>query len=185
MDSSADVQERAVSAAGNAIMLSVESRHDEAMAAAWEAIDLRGEIGLLNESVKEAIVIASEEALSVGDLEEAKRVLAVVEEEPTGRRPASLQAHVMRCRARMAAVSGDLTASETGLRGAVGLFREMSAPFWIAVAELELAELLTNWGRANEAKEPLDEAREIFGRLKAKAWLDRVDRVGPVIGADR
>jgi class 3 adenylate cyclase/tetratricopeptide (TPR) repeat protein len=177
-DASGDVQERADFAAGKATLLSSDGRHKEAITAAWEAIELRGDVGLQNECVKEAIIVAAEEALAIGDTAEAERILSVVEEAPPGRRPVSLQAHAMRFRARMAAASGDLGASETGLRGAIGLFREMSAPFWIALAELDLAELLTNWGREQEARELLEEARNIFARLKAKPWLDRLDRVG-------
>ena len=46
-------------------------------------------------------------------------------------------------------------------------------PFWVAVTELEHAELL---GGGAEAERLLAEAREIFERLGATPWLERPAR---------
>jgi len=83
----------------------------------------------------------------------------------------------MRFRAGLAERRGDLSAGEEGLKEAAGLFRELAVPFWTAVSELELAESLAEWGRGEEAGPLLDEAREIFGRLKATPWGERAGKL--------
>jgi hypothetical protein len=59
------------------------------------------------------------------------------------------------------------------LKGAVGLFRELLIPFYMALTELEQGEWLVEQGRATEAEPLLAEARETFERLGATPWLER------------
>jgi hypothetical protein len=66
---------------------------------------------------------------------------------------------------------------EPEYKRAVGMFRELETPFWLAVALLESAEWLVEEGRTDDAKPLLDEARELFERLRADPWLERVDAV--------
>jgi hypothetical protein len=54
----------------------------------------------------------------------------------------------------------------------------MGVPFWMAVTLLEYAEWLTGQGRADDATSSLTEAREIFERLEARPWLERLERMG-------
>ena len=63
------------------------------------------------------------------------------------------------------------------LRRAVESFREAGTPFPVAVALLELAEHLVADGHADEAQPALGEAREIFERLRARPWLERLENV--------
>ena len=56
-------------------------------------------------------------------------------------------------------------------------------PFWLAVVLLERAELLVAQDRAGDAEPLLAEAREIFERLEATVWLERLARAVPV-GSD-
>jgi len=65
---------------------------------------------------------------------------------------------------------------ERQFKAAVGLFREMAVPFWMAVALLEYAEWLTDRGREEAAAPLYAEAREVFERLEARPWLERLDR---------
>ena len=51
-------------------------------------------------------------------------------------------------------------------------------PFYLAVVQLEHAELLVASGRAEECEPLLSEAREIFERLRATPWLERLDALG-------
>ena len=57
------------------------------------------------------------------------------------------------------------------------MFRELAVPFWMAVTLVEHGEWLVGAGRAYDAKPLVDEAGEIFERLEAAPWLERVDRV--------
>jgi hypothetical protein len=53
-------------------------------------------------------------------------------------------------------------------------------PFYLARTELEWSEWLVAQGRSEEAEPLLAEAREIFGRLEAKPWLQRLAHLSPV-----
>ena len=48
-------------------------------------------------------------------------------------------------------------------------------PFWLGVTILEHAEWLLSVGRGDAAASLVAEAREIFQRLEARPWLDRLD----------
>jgi ATP/maltotriose-dependent transcriptional regulator MalT len=88
-----------------------------------------------------------------------------------------LQAQAARFRAAVAARNGDAQEAERLFKQAAGRFRELSVPFYLAVAQLEHAEWLTAQGRADEAEELLAEAHEAFERLRATPWLERLDAV--------
>ena len=80
----------------------------------------------------------------------------MIESIPPGSRPPYLDAQALRFRARLV---GDPAA----FRRAAARFRELGIPFWLGVTLLELGE------------EPgLVEAREIFAKLGATPWLERV-----------
>ena len=48
-------------------------------------------------------------------------------------------------------------------------------PFYLAVTRLEHADWLATQDRTGEAQPLLSEAREIFERLEAKPWLERLE----------
>ncbi len=50
-------------------------------------------------------------------------------------------------------------------------------PFYLAVTELELSEWLVAQGQREQSEPLLAEAREIFERLEAKPWLERLEAV--------
>ena len=57
------------------------------------------------------------------------------------------------------------------------MFRELGAPFRLAVVELERAENLAAMGRSAEAAQASSEAREIFEQLGAKPWIARTEKL--------
>jgi thermostable 8-oxoguanine DNA glycosylase len=72
-----------------------------------------------------------------------------------------------------------------GYRAAAGLLREVGLQFDLAVVLLEQAEWLAAEGRIEEAEPFAAEAREIFERLRAAPYLERLDRLStraPVAG---
>jgi hypothetical protein len=69
---------------------------------------------------------------------------------------------------------------EGRFKSAAGRFREMAVPFWMAVTLLEHAEWLVGQGRGSEGQPLLAEAREIFERLKARPWVERLDPIAPM-----
>src|SRR5439155_26624692 len=126
--------------------------------------------------VKEAFVEAMEDALALGDLDQAGEVLAMVGGLRPGERAPSTDAQLARLRARLAMAEGSSDGVEVGLKEAAGLFRELGMPFWLAVTHLELGEWLAGRGRAGDAGPLFDQAREIFERLRATPWLERLGR---------
>jgi hypothetical protein len=66
---------------------------------------------------------------------------------------------------------------EPGLERAAEIFRGLGVPFYLAVAELDRGEWLSGQGRSGEAEPLLSEAQEIFERLGAAPWLERLASV--------
>jgi hypothetical protein len=135
--------------------------------AAVESADLQG---AGNQAAKQGFVWAAEAALALSDHARVEKLLSFVEGLPPGLRPPFLAAHGQRFRARM---SDD----EAGFKAAASGFREYDFPFWLAVTRLEHAEWLTRQGRVAESEPMLAEAREIFDRLEATPWIERLEAV--------
>ena len=139
---------------------------------ALEAVLTTDELGITFLTMKLGVVEALEAAFELGDTAKLEELLAMVESLRAGERPPLLDAHARRFRSKL---SGD----EAGFEAAASRFRELEMPFWLAVTELEHAELLAEHGRHADAEPRLAEAQEIFERLEAKPWLERVAAVTP------
>jgi class 3 adenylate cyclase/tetratricopeptide (TPR) repeat protein len=150
-------QDRAIRAGARAALLHAEGKLGEAIEAGSEAAGIPD----VPQAVKQGLVWAVESALALGERGRADELLTTVEALPPGLRAPFLEAQAQRFRARM---SND----EAGFKSAAAGFREYDIPFWLAVTLLEHGELT---GDASL----LDEAREIFDRLEATPWLERVD----------
>jgi predicted ATPase len=166
---SIEVQDHAIHAGATAAFLSVQGAHEDALAAASAALEHADTLGMGQQAVKQAFVSGMESALALGEAARADELLNRVEQLPPGLRPPFLEAQAHRFRARM---EGD----DSGLKIAAASFREHDFPFWLAVAELERAEWLVGKGRDADARTPFAEAREIFERLEATPWLERLSR---------
>jgi class 3 adenylate cyclase/tetratricopeptide (TPR) repeat protein len=119
-------------------------------------------------------VLAIEFALAAGRLSEAHRVLAQVADTPRGLIPPYLRAQLPRLRALIAIAEGDdKGAAETDLLLAIEGLRSYGAPYYVARAQLELAELLARTARTAEAQSHGEAALAAFTRLGAKPWADR------------
>src|SRR5262249_38661271 len=128
LDTSSEVQARSGYMGGLSTLRRLEGRHAEALEAGKAAM-AAGEVrGMGSQAVKHGFVEAAEAAFALGDREQFERLLTEVEALPPGRRPAYLDAHVSRLRARLADED-----AENPFRSAPGLFREPGAPVWRAV----------------------------------------------------
>ena len=174
LETSADVQERMAYTSGKARLLLAQARLVEALATAEASMGERVTIGVSSEAVKESFVVAMEAAIELGDLDKAHELIAVVDALPPGRSPQFLQAQSARFRARLAAAQGEPAEAERLFKRAAGRFRELSIPFCLAVTQLEYAEWLLCERRPDDAEPPLAEAQEIFERLGAQPWLERL-----------
>ena len=82
-------------------------------------------------------------------------------------------------RARVHVLAADREGVDDGFRRATAIFREFGIRFWLAAALLDYGEWLSVDGRPDEASPLLAEAREIFERLGAVPWLERLDGIRP------
>jgi tetratricopeptide (TPR) repeat protein len=176
MEASADVQERASLDVAHGMQAWAEGRHADALQVAQQAFEGRQLLGFGSEIVKEAFVLATESALTLGDEAKAEELLTMVEAIPPGRLPPFLDAQAKRFRARLAERRGQVGQVEQLFKSATGVFRELATPFSMAATLLEHGEWLIAQGRVSEAHGLLDEARGIFTRLKATPWLERVEQ---------
>jgi class 3 adenylate cyclase/tetratricopeptide (TPR) repeat protein len=174
---SPDVQEHAIHAAARAAVLHAEARHADAVAAGEAAFQARGELGADNQAVKAGFVWAVQAALALGNLGKVEELLTAVETLPPGRRPPLLQAQAARVGARLVAARGERDGVETGFNAAAGMLRELGVSFWLAVTLLEHGEWLPRDADAEPAEPRLVEAGEIFERLAARPWLERLAAV--------
>ncbi len=172
-----DAQERADYSCAEATLLAAQGDARGALLAAKRAREQGSRLGVWHYTVKEAIVSGVEAAIASGDIAAAEEFLRGVAALPTGDRSRYLEAQVQRLRALLARHDGDEAAVASGLDTAIQGFRALEVPFLTAVALLEKCEWLTALGR------PLDpaliEARQTFGRLRAKPWLQRLAALDP------
>jgi len=154
-----DVQDRGSYLAASAAVARAEGRFEDALAAGTEAVTIAAPaFGMSSSMVKEGLVEAIEAALALGRRDEAEELIGRIEATPAGVRAPYLEAQAQRFRAR-------LGETERYAVAAAG-FRELDLPFWLAVTLLEQGE-----------PDGVEEAREIFARLRATPWLERVAEV--------
>jgi class 3 adenylate cyclase/tetratricopeptide (TPR) repeat protein len=165
LEHSTDLQDRCTWLSTTAALRRSEGRHEEAISAGTATIDAARVLGTSFQSVKHGVTDAIESALALGDNGKAQELLGFVDGLPKAGRPPFLEAQSRRFRALMAK-------DADGLEAAARLFRDLEAPFPRAVALLEHAEL-------TGSEESLTEAREVFERLDAVPWLERISAPAP------
>ena len=177
-DESEDPQVRASHALYKAIVLRAEGDPAAALEALQPALDARESLGIRFLTVKLAIIEELECASALGDAARIDRVLEAIDELRPGDRRPLLTAHAARFRARR---TTDASEAEREFRGAAEIFRDHHLVFWLAVTQLEHAELLVEHGRSDDAEPLLAEARETFERLEAHPWLERALASRPLV----
>jgi class 3 adenylate cyclase/tetratricopeptide (TPR) repeat protein len=174
-EQSADLQERTYFQIAKATLLLGQEKYREALTLGQQALGARSSLGTPFPGVREGFVIATEAALALGDMELAEELLAVPRSFGEGESTPSWRGQTSRLEARLAAARGEEDSVEPNFKAAAGHFREIGVPYWLAVTLGEHAEWLAAQGRADEAEPLLTEAREIFERLKARPWLERLE----------
>ena len=169
----ANLQERAGYELARASVLLAEGNAADALAAAAWAFEARDRLGPGHALVRPGFAYACEAALRLGDVDRVAQLVDEVDAMPRGTRPPFLTAQAARFDARLAALDDDSERADARSRAAVASLRELSYPFWLAVALLERAEWLSAAGRADEAAPLAQEAASVFNRLGARAWLER------------
>jgi tetratricopeptide (TPR) repeat protein len=173
------VQPRSLEAVARAVVRRAEGRAREALAAAEEVLARRASLGGRHGWVKLAFVEAVEAAFALDDLDRIAELLDEWELRSSEQRTPLVEAQEQRFAGRLAARRGEADAVEPSFVRATEIFREISFPFYVAVTLLERAEWLAGSGRSVDAGPLLDRAQEIFERLRAAPWLERVSQARP------
>jgi predicted ATPase/class 3 adenylate cyclase len=158
----------------DAHVLLAEGKLHDALTAAEDVLAARLQLGM--EPVRWGLPAALEAAFALGDDGKVDELLGIIEQLPPGQLVPLVQADGSRFAARRAALQGDAAAADAGYRAATRLYREIEKPFECALAELEHGEWLVREGRADDAEPLLAEARYTFERLRARPFLERVER---------
>jgi tetratricopeptide (TPR) repeat protein len=164
---------------GRAQILIAEGNAREALGVARDALDKARAVAPSSLGAGEGFVEAVEAAIRSGEFDIAEETLNMAESLRPGEAGPIIRAFAARFRAGLLAARGKDDAVEPKFEEASGLFRELGFLFWLAVVLLEYGEWLTGLGRVEEATPLLDEAREIFERLKARPWLERLEKLLP------
>ncbi len=186
-EASGDIDARASYAIGRAVVRRAEGAYREAVAAGEEAMQARV-LPTGGRLATESLIETAEAAFALDDLALVERLLDELHGTPAPDRTQFLQAQEARFKARLAGRRGQPDSARSSFAAAVARFRELGMPFWLGVALLEHSEWLAQDGQAAEAEPLLAEASEIFERLKARPWLERIERAvaGVLVGgADR
>ena len=124
-------------------------------------------------------------AITLGRLEDARSLIALLAELPPGRVPPYMRAHLALAHARLASAEGHDHDAELNLRTAIDGFTGLAYPYDLAVAQTELAGWLIAQGRAAEAQAPLADAIATFTSLGARPDLERAGALLPVAAEPR
>ena len=172
VDKEAEV--RADLKAARALLLNAAGDHEAALAEAErglsEALDPSFPL-----SARRAAPQAAEAAFALGRLDKVEEVISAIRgRHRLGRQP-TLDAHILRWQARLAATSRDFEAATALFAQAVDAFAAVRRPFWRAVTQLEAGESALAAGREDDARSLVGEARATFAELRARPWMDRAE----------
>jgi class 3 adenylate cyclase/tetratricopeptide (TPR) repeat protein len=170
-----DIQNRSVYAALLGVVALAAGDSLQALQSARTAIEeaVHGGMGFANETVRTAFPVALEAAVSLGELDEADRLVNMLATRPRGEVPPFLRAQVVRSGALIAAAKGDNTAVEKDLTATESMFRELAYPYWTARAQLDRAAWLFSHDRIVDATQVAAQAAGTFENLGAAPMLVR------------
>ena len=164
---------RALVASARAAIMNGEGNHVEALRVAEGAFRVSFEELLVD--LRTALIEAVDAAFALHMDGRVSELIALVRERVYVSRNPSLEAHILRWEARVAAGRGDEGDAETKFDAATARFLALSRPFWVAVTRYEHAAALVTQDREPEAVSLLAQARTTFAELRALPWLERTD----------
>jgi tetratricopeptide (TPR) repeat protein len=169
------VEMRVTHAQVEATVLTAEGRYRDALQLAEKALEGSRPLGgITNPNARAALVVALGAAAALGDAVTVERLVDQVQQVRPGESTPALRAHGARAAARLAALRGENVPVAPSFAAAAAIFRELPSPYWLAVTLAEHGEWLVAQDRAGEAEPLLAEATEIFERLGATVWVERL-----------
>lgn len=168
LENADDTQMRPGFLGAKALVLRAEGKLDEALDAANESV---ASALLVGKNEWRGLIVDLFDVAYDADRDRAMEVLHEIESLSPGDSSASLQALAGRFRARLSPNPHD-----EDFAFAIDTFRELGMQFYLAVTLVDYAEALADHGRPERATAYFHEAREIFERLGATPWIERVRR---------
>ncbi len=156
-------------------VLLAEGKTADALRSAEVALEGRSTVGLAQ--VGDALHFALEAAFELDDPVKIDELLSIVEQAPAGSLRAGLRAIGAHFGARRAALHQDSATAAAGFAAAARILQEAGATVARAEVLLQHAEWLAGEGRIDEAAPLATEAREVFERLRATPYIERLDRL--------
>ena len=165
-------------------LLRAEGRGREALEAAETALAGHDELGMTSWVTKMALAEVLEASLALNETAKARETLALLDALRPGELTPILRGLRARFRGLLAARDNEPQAGYH-FTDAERVYREVGAPFFLAVTQLEHAEWLGATGERERAEALNAEAREVFERLGAVPWVERADslRAGKEVSA--
>jgi tetratricopeptide (TPR) repeat protein len=142
-----------------------------------ETLELVGDLGEGNQSYDDrfGFFLVGQAALASGRYDELeRRTKAVLDGPPAASGPLS-RALAQVLRGALASRRDEHSEAVAALDAGIAGIRELNHPFELAWALLERGRAQARAGSAAEAAESLDQAREIYVRLRAETWVSEVD----------
>jgi tetratricopeptide (TPR) repeat protein len=118
---------------------------------------------------------AIEAAVATGQISQAADLLALLAELPPGHVPPFLRVHLARGEGLLAAAAGDTVMAEARFGVAISELTSIGYPYWLARLRTDLAEVVIDGGRSEEARALLDEAVAVLRQLRAAPALERAE----------
>jgi hypothetical protein len=118
---------------------------------------------------------ALDAALALGRTVEAAELLSLLADRPPGHVPPFLRAQLARGDGLLAAADGDRATAAAQIGLAADRLESLAYPYWLAQARTDLAGVLLDDGRPDEARSLLEDTTEVLGRLRAIPALGRAE----------
>jgi hypothetical protein len=134
-------------------------------------------LGPASDPIREGWPAMLHAALTLGRLDVAHRLIALLADRPPGRIPPYLRAHLARGRALVHAAQSDHDSVENDLQEAIDAFATLAYPYWLAVARTDLAAWYLDRGRPDAVGPLLDEAITTLTALRAIPALARAQGI--------
>jgi class 3 adenylate cyclase/tetratricopeptide (TPR) repeat protein len=172
---SSDVQERGMAHAELALHAAGRGDHVRACELAQIVLERdAGAVGIRHPLLRVALPVFVDSALLCGLLPTAEELVARLETLPRGHLSPFLLGHIALARARLDDERGLTEGVEERFRTAARTLEESGLPYYSAQAEGHLAEWLWRQGRGAEAEQVAAAALQVFERLGAVPWVERL-----------
>jgi class 3 adenylate cyclase/tetratricopeptide (TPR) repeat protein len=173
-----DLQDAGMVAWVDAFLAAAAGLPAEALAQARNVISRKNDIDATHEAFFWTWPLAVRAAFELHDLDTVRELVALVEADPLGRRPALIRAEVALAHARLAAAEGP---ADEEFAAAVGALRAVNSPYHLAHGLLDWAEHRSGSGAgAAEAADLVTEAVAIAEQLGAAPLLARAGGLASV-----